>query len=193
MMLNRTMKTFIAIMALVAAVMLISGHVVNQDPAEDWILAGILTVVAVGAFIWGWQTDLQESRAIVLAEESVSLPKVQEWIISKDVTAPTKSSGEMTHAPAPHRGAAPDLDEPDDLTQIEGIGPKYREALISAGITTFDQLAASSQDELEQIVKDAGMRRAASMDTWIEQAKLAAAHDWEGLEKLQAELSGGRR
>ena len=30
-------------------------------------------------------------------------------------------------------------------------------------------------------------------DTWPEQAKLAAAGDWDGLKKLQDELKGGKR
>jgi hypothetical protein len=32
-----------------------------------------------------------------------------------------------------------------------------------------------------------------SPEGWIEQADLAAQEDWEGLEKLQTELKGGRR
>lgn len=83
--------------------------------------------------------------------------------------------------------------EPDDLTRVEGIGPKYRDALLAAGIDTFDTLASTSQEKLEEIIKAAGMRRAASMATWREQAALAAKNDWEGLAKLQTELSGGRR
>ncbi|RMG84154.1 MAG: hypothetical protein D6712_11745 [Chloroflexi bacterium] len=83
--------------------------------------------------------------------------------------------------------------EPDDLTRIEGIGPKYRDALVSEGITTYAQLAEMSLDDIKAIIKKAGMRNTASMSTWAEQAKLAAAGDWDGLAKLQDELSGGRR
>jgi predicted flap endonuclease-1-like 5' DNA nuclease len=83
--------------------------------------------------------------------------------------------------------------EVDDLTRVEGVGPKYRDALLAAGIQTFDQLAKLSEDELGAIVKAAKMRRPASMATWAEQASYAARDDWEGLDKLQAELKGGRR
>lgn len=83
--------------------------------------------------------------------------------------------------------------EPDDLTQIEGIGPKYAEILTGAGITSFAQVAALSEDEIITVIRSNGGRKSASMGTWAEQAKLAAAGNWDGLAKLQDELSGGRR
>ena len=83
--------------------------------------------------------------------------------------------------------------EPDDLTRVEGIGPKYAEILTGAGINTFAQIAAMSEDEIVNLIKSNGGRKSASMATWAEQAKLAAAGDWDGLAKLQDELSGGRR
>lgn len=102
-----------------------------------------------------------------------------------------KSGNPISEAVVAESMAAPDT--PDDLTLIEGIGPKYRDALIAAGITTYAQLAETSQEILEQAAEDAGLRRAASMETWREQATLAARGDWEALEKLQESLSGGRR
>jgi predicted flap endonuclease-1-like 5' DNA nuclease len=84
-------------------------------------------------------------------------------------------------------------DEEDDLTRVEGIGPKYRDALIEAGITTFAQIAAMTEEQLVDLIRDAGMRKPPSVGTWAEQAKLAAADDWEGLDALQERLSGGRR
>lgn len=84
-------------------------------------------------------------------------------------------------------------DEPDDLTRVEGIGPKYAELLAAGGIDTFAKLAALSNEEVETVIKEQGGRRSGSMGTWIDQAKLAAAGDWDALDKLQEELTGGRR
>ncbi len=81
----------------------------------------------------------------------------------------------------------------DDLTRIEGIGPKMQAALKDAGIRTFAALANASEDELRQAIEDAGMRLAPSLETWAEQAEYAADGDWDGLDTLQDELSGGRR
>jgi predicted flap endonuclease-1-like 5' DNA nuclease len=81
----------------------------------------------------------------------------------------------------------------DDLTAIEGIGPKLNEVLHAAGITTFARLASTSPDELRGIVAGAGSHFAlADPGSWPEQAGLAAAGDWAGLERLQATLTAGR-
>ena len=80
-----------------------------------------------------------------------------------------------------------------DLTIIEGIGPKYAEILVAAGVDTFAKLAAMTTDEVIELVKANGGRKSGSMPTWVEQAKLAAAGDWDTLEKLQDDLTGGRR
>ena len=80
----------------------------------------------------------------------------------------------------------------DDLTVIEGIGPKISGLLKAAGIKSFAQLAASDQDTLRGILNTAGLN-IANPGTWAEQAGLAAAGDWEGLKKLTEELKGGRR
>ena len=83
--------------------------------------------------------------------------------------------------------------DPDDLTKVEGIGPMYASILIAASVATYEELASKSQADLEKINKDAGKRRPASIETWAEQASFAAKGDWDGLEKLQASLDGGRR
>lgn len=81
----------------------------------------------------------------------------------------------------------------DDLTKIEGIGKKMAAALAVAGIDTFDKLAKASAPDLEAAVHAAGMRLAPSLSTWAEQAAFAARGDWDGLERLQAQLVGGRK
>ena len=83
-------------------------------------------------------------------------------------------------------------DEPDDLSKIEGIGPVYQTILKDAGISTFAAIASKSTDELEAVIKGAGKRRPASIVTWVQQAELAAKGDWDGLQKLQDSLDGGR-
>ena len=81
----------------------------------------------------------------------------------------------------------------DDLMRIEGIGPKISGLLQGAGISTFEQLAGTEVDRLEQILADADLAGLANPSTWPEQARLAAEGDWQRLETLQEELKGGRR
>ena len=82
--------------------------------------------------------------------------------------------------------------EADDLVKIEGIGPKVAEVLSEAGISTFEALANTSVEDIQKILNDADLQM---MDatSWPDQAKLAAAGDWDGLQQMQDELSGGRK
>ena len=81
--------------------------------------------------------------------------------------------------------------EPDDLTKIEGIGPKIASIFQAAGFTTFAKLAEADVSALQQVLDDAGIRLG-NPETWPQQAKLAASGEWAALEKLQDELQGGR-
>jgi predicted flap endonuclease-1-like 5' DNA nuclease len=80
----------------------------------------------------------------------------------------------------------------DDLTMIEGIGPKVSRVLNDAGIMSFADLAAADAARVERALDEAGLQMM-DPEGWIEQAKLAARGDMEGLNKLQEELKGGRK
>ena len=80
----------------------------------------------------------------------------------------------------------------DDLTVLEGIGPKVAKVLNGIGIVSFVDLAGAEAAKVQETLNAAGMQYM-NPDGWIEQAKLAAAGDTEGLAKLQDELKGGRR
>lgn len=88
---------------------------------------------------------------------------------------------------APVAAAAAEVAGPvDNLTVIDGIGPKISQALAVAGITTFDDLHRASDAQLREILTAARMVIPASMATWPRQAGLAAAGDWKELHKYNA-------
>ena len=81
----------------------------------------------------------------------------------------------------------------DDLTRIEGIGPKISEHLVNGGISTFRQLADAKISRLQKILDAAGPRyQMHNPGSWPKQSKLAADGKWEALDKLQEELDGGK-
>src|SRR5215211_809407 len=80
----------------------------------------------------------------------------------------------------------------DDLTKLEGIGPKVAKVLNNAGITTFDDLARAEAADVKSVLNKAGLQMM-NPEGWIEQASLAAKGDWEAVERLQNELKGGRK
>jgi large subunit ribosomal protein L17 len=81
----------------------------------------------------------------------------------------------------------------DDLTIIEGIGPKAAEVLVAAGIATFVELANTPADKVKEILTSA-TARVGHLDptTWAEQAQLAADGKMDELEELKAKLNNGK-
>lgn len=87
---------------------------------------------------------------------------------------------------------APELVVVDDLTKIEGIGPKMAAALAKGGVDSFAALAALDADQITAVLKASGGRFGmAKPATWPQQAALAAAGKWDELKKLTDELVGG--
>lgn len=71
----------------------------------------------------------------------------------------------------------------DDLTRIKGLGPKIAALLQSLGVSSFAQIAAWDDAEIDRIDAQLGafagrIRR----DDWVEQARLLAAGDNAGYE-----------
>lgn len=63
----------------------------------------------------------------------------------------------------------------DNLSLIRGMGERSATALQAAGITTFAALAASSPQDLDDIVRNAGIRGGYDYEAWISEAGLRAA------------------
>jgi predicted flap endonuclease-1-like 5' DNA nuclease len=82
----------------------------------------------------------------------------------------------------------------DDLTIIEGIGPKIADLLEAHDIRTFAVLAETSAASLRAVLNEGGPGfRLADPSTWPRQARLAANRDWERLQQLKQQLTGGVR
>lgn len=80
----------------------------------------------------------------------------------------------------------------DNLQLIEGVGPKIEGLLNGAGLRTFADVANAGVGRLRDILAAAGPDfRLATPDTWVAQARLAAANDWATLRVLQDQLVGG--
>ena len=108
-----------------------------------------------------------------------------------ETTSATEAVAEKT-APAKETKAEVTA-EADDLTKIEGIGPKVAETLAEAGITTFAHVAASKAEDLKKLLDDSGGNfNAQDPTSWPEQAQLAADGKWDEFKELQDKLNAGR-
>ena len=93
--------------------------------------------------------------------------------------------------------AAPVADAPaaggDDLTIVEGIGPKIAELMNNAGITTFAQLADASDETVQAVLTEAGPRyNIHDVTTWNEQAALLRDGKMDEFKVLTDRLKGGK-
>jgi predicted flap endonuclease-1-like 5' DNA nuclease len=144
----------------------------------------------LAAFVLGWLLGwwLRGRRC----EEKIAGIEADWRVRLERATADAKARIDQTEArllalktPATREAPA----RPDDLTQIEGIGPAIARLLAS-----FEALAAAKPSELQRILQQAGEKfRIHDPSTWPEQARLAAAGQWDKLAQLQDELVGGRR
>lgn len=136
-------------------------------PWWAWLLI-IIVIIVLLWFLWRWFSRPKETGS-----------------------TPTPPAPAV-RAPEPVAAAPAAPAKPDDLTLIEGIGPKIASVLQAAGITTFAQLATTDLSRLEQILLAADLRLA-DPATWPEQAGLAATGKWEEFKALTESLKGGRR
>ncbi len=72
----------------------------------------------------------------------------------------------------------------DDLTKILGIGPVISNFLKSKGINSFTQLSELTPTEIKKMLAEKKFLLQ-GLDTWPEQASIAAKGDWEQLTKMQ--------
>ncbi len=80
-----------------------------------------------------------------------------------------------------------------DLTKIEGIGPKIEEALNKARIYSYNDLAETPADKIKEILEGAGSHfKSHDPTTWPKQSQMAHEEKWDDLKKWQDELDGGR-
>ena len=107
-------------------------------------------------------------------------------LLSYDARPALGTAGARTLADA----AALEQRAEDDLQRIEG--PKLAELLRADGIRSFADLATADTQHLQSLLDAAGPRfKLAQPDTWVTQARLAQAGDWEALRTLQDRLTGG--
>ena len=81
----------------------------------------------------------------------------------------------------------------DDLTAVEGIGPKISGLLKADGITTWRELANAKVERIQGVLDAAGKRyKLADPSSWPKQAEMAADGRWDDLDEYQDFLQGGK-
>jgi len=113
------------------------------------------------------------SKRTVGHRQKLTLVKITEILASgADASGVKAATGKGDAAPAAKapkakaaKAAAPAAAGSDDLTQLTGVGPAAATKLQAAGLTTFAQVAALSEDDI------AGIEAVKIKPEWVEQAK----------------------
>ncbi|MCH3881315.1 MULTISPECIES: hypothetical protein [Tenacibaculum] len=81
----------------------------------------------------------------------------------------------------------------NDLTVVEGIGPKIQELFHNFDVKTWAGLGSTSVEKCQEVLESGGARfKMHNPKTWPKQAGLAAAGKWQELKDWQDALDGGR-
>lgn len=192
---DRSVRTLIAAVLFMAALLLFMNHIVNGQSVQDWWLP--LVLFAVGLAFALAPTRTRGVTALQPVDESTDVDAIR---YVKHAPEPVMSAApQAAPVPAPVMSApaeaapASEPGKPDDLTTVEGIGPKISAALIAAGIDSFTKLSKASDHELRAAIEAAHIRLAPGLSTWAEQATYLLHGDKEGFETLKATLKSGRR
>ncbi len=164
-----------------------------------WFLLGTALGWLLNWFLCRWTCGCRNKHETV----TYTAPQPVQAAVAEPAPAP-KAEPVRAAAVAPAAAATYVLDKaaakaagfkikgPNDLTVIEGIGPKINQLFNNAGYHTFAEVSKMNTDTMQKILDDAGPRyRLARPDTWAKQAELAAENKWAELKAWQDELDHG--
>ncbi len=126
-------------------------------------------------------TETKEAAPAAVVEETPAIVEEKAAVVEE---APKEE--------APKKETKAETAKADDLTKVEGVGPKAAEALVNAGIATFADLAKSKPEKVKEILTEASSRMAHLDPTsWPKQAQMAADGKWDELKEWQDNTKGG--
>ena len=188
-----------------------------------WVALAVLLGIVVGWLMRSVVAKRQIERARSNHLDNVELERLRAQVAELDAAASERdqlrselvacrAAAEATTASHPPRTAdataAPAGDftdlataeavlgrriERDDLTVIDGIGPKIADLCVGIGIQTWHDLAQTEVSLLRTMLDDAGPRfKSQDPTTWPEQAAALAAGRWAEFGALTVRPAGGR-
>ena len=93
--------------------------------------------------------------------------------VAEKPAKPAKKAAPKKEAAAPAADAAPAAG--DDLKKLSGVGPALEKKLHEAGVTTYAQIAAWTEEDVAAMDEKLSFKGRIEREGWIEQAKELAA------------------
>jgi predicted flap endonuclease-1-like 5' DNA nuclease len=141
-----------------------------------WAFAGAATAGVAYWWLTRWARPVNIEAAGVLPLEVAAPPALEEAAATYDLS-PDAIEDVLDTPPIEEPAAGftqPFAALGDDLTQLVGVGPKLALALADKGVTSFTQIAAWTDDDLEFFDRTLNLRGRAVRESWIDQARAFA-------------------
>jgi predicted flap endonuclease-1-like 5' DNA nuclease len=154
------------------------------------LIIGAVVVIAIILFLL-----LRPKQRVTLSDSTPLRPHMIDpkpeaegrGLTGEAAAATSDIAGEILRAPV-HRALAGG-DDRDEFCQMKGVGPKFAEALHSAGFNRYEQLAQLTPEEIERLDGQLGPFRGRLVrDRVIEQADYLARGDKDGFEERFGKL-----
>ena len=145
----------------------------GSKKAADTVLDATGTIVETAA------VSVTEVMEKATAAEPLDVPaKAVETDIAEPVAVLAEPEQEADAEPEPVLLSAPDglmtdaPNDPDDLTELNGVGPALAKKLNGLGVYQFEQIASFSDDDLAWVDENlGGVKGRCFRDNWVGQAK----------------------
>ena len=151
----------------------------HEPPAVPETIGGAGVAVAAAALMAEEEHEAAEKAKHASEDQMPDTPR----------DAQAVAAAVKMHDEGMHEGDRHDRDSADDLLRIKGVGPKLAELLSSMGISRYDQIAAWSDSDVQEI--DSRMGRFAGRierDDWRTQARYLASGDTTAYEEKFGKL-----
>ncbi len=89
--------------------------------------------------------------------------------------APKKAAAKKAAPKKAEKAESKKAEGGDDLTVIKGLGKVMAEKLNAAGVTTYAQIAAWTEADIDELDKELKLKSKAEKDNWVEAAKELAS------------------
>lgn len=141
----------------------------------------------------GKETAQPKTKKKAAAPAEAAQPKAEEAPKEEAKAAPAeKPQPKAEEAPKEEVKTEAKEQQADDLTKVEGIGPKAAEALAKNNIDSYATLAKAEPENIKEILTEASSRMAHLDPTsWPKQAEMAANGKWDELKEWQDNVKGG--
>ncbi len=115
-----------------------------------------------------WEAFVAISEIVLPGAKPKTAAKAKAAPKAKAEEAAPKAAAPKAAAKAAPKAAAGN----DDLTQLNGVGPAFAKKLNAAGVTSFAQVAAWTDADLDALDAEiAGVKAKAETGEWVKQAK----------------------